>query len=121
MSKTLSALTLLGGATVGAGLMFYLDPDRGARRRARLLRQTKRTGQRAVDLAGDAARDVKDRSRLLVREAVNGRHFKRVLAPRPAVRARLALADGRTGKVALATLAATVAAAGGAMAYRQSH
>jgi len=118
MFKTLATLSFLGGATLGAGLMFYLDPDRGERRRTKLKRQTVRAGRRAGSLTADTARDVADRTRLLVREAANGRHFKRVLAPRTVVRTRLA-ANGRAGKVALATLAATVAAAGGAVAYRQ--
>lgn len=42
--------TLLAGVMVGAGLMYYLDPERGKTRRARLR-----------DQAGRAARDTGDR------------------------------------------------------------
>lgn len=62
MNKTKQVLTLLGGIGAGATLMYFLDPDRGNRRRA-LVRD------KAVGLSNDVknsvnayATDVKNRA-----------------------------------------------------------
>ena len=55
MNAKIGALTL-GGIALGAGLMYVLDPDRGARRRVKLQRQFKYAGKRATALALDAQR-----------------------------------------------------------------
>ena len=54
--KTTGALATLGGVALGAGLMYILDPDRGARRRVRLQRQMKHVGRRAATIALEARR-----------------------------------------------------------------
>jgi hypothetical protein len=58
----MKAITLLGGAGIGAGLMYILDPDRGARRRALVrdkVASAKCTTGRAL---GKTARDLNNRT-----------------------------------------------------------
>ena len=57
MNGKIGALSTLGGIALGAGLMYVLDPDRGARRRLRLRRQLKHGSRKAVALALGARRD----------------------------------------------------------------
>jgi len=56
------------GAIAGAGLAYFLDPDRGARRRALVRDQTVRAGHKAADAAGATARDVRHRAQGLAAE-----------------------------------------------------
>ena len=56
MNGKIGALGTLGGIALGAGLMYVLDPDRGARRRLRLRRQVKHGSRKAVALALGARR-----------------------------------------------------------------
>jgi hypothetical protein len=51
---------LLGGIGVGAGLMYWLDPDRGRQRRARTRSQLLSTRHFVGDLMGDASRELHD-------------------------------------------------------------
>jgi uncharacterized protein (DUF58 family) len=51
-------LGIVGGLAAGAGLMYLLDPDRGARRRARLRKQLQRAGTRTADSIHEARRRV---------------------------------------------------------------
>jgi uncharacterized membrane protein len=50
------------GIGVGAGLMYVLDPDRGARRRAGLRDQFVHTANKAPDLVGATVRDIRNRA-----------------------------------------------------------
>src|SRR5918995_2529717 len=52
-----TALTLIGGSGIGAGLMYLLDPDKGERRRTRLS-ETMSTAAEAVQAT---SRDVAER------------------------------------------------------------
>ena len=54
---------LIGGALAGAGLMYVLDPDRGARRRALLRDQAARARHKLGDGLDATARDVGNRAR----------------------------------------------------------
>jgi len=56
------AAMLLQGAMLGAGAMYLLDPDRGARRRARLRDRSVHLRHRLGDGAVATARDVRNRS-----------------------------------------------------------
>jgi len=56
------ARAMLISAGIGAGLMYFFDPQRGDERRAKLRDQAKRA-QRRTHTALDAAHDVTDRSR----------------------------------------------------------
>ena len=58
MNAKTGALTL-GGVALGAGLMYVLDPDRGARRRLKLQKQLRYAGKRAASLALDAQRVIR--------------------------------------------------------------
>jgi uncharacterized membrane protein len=70
---------LLTGLGVGVGLMYWLDPERGRRRRARLRDRVVRAAHVGADAVGTTARDVKQRasgtvasvSRLARRESVD--------------------------------------------------
>lgn len=54
---------MLGGAALGAGIMYLLDPDRGKGRRALIRDQAVRSARRTRDAAGATARDVQNRTR----------------------------------------------------------
>ena len=86
------ALAAAGGAGLGAGLHYLLDPRAGARRRSRLRGLVAHAVMRAGDAIGSAAADVAGRShaiRPLVRRAFRGGGpvEDRILAER--VRAKL--------------------------------
>ena len=61
-----STLSFLAGATIGAGLMFLLDPDRGNRRRALARDQILSAGRHAGEDIGAKARHLRNRARGLV-------------------------------------------------------
>lgn len=63
MHSSTKAFSLVGGASLGAGLMFFLDPDRGNRRRALMRDQGVRWSRKTRDFAGSTARDVRNRAR----------------------------------------------------------
>lgn len=54
---------LLGAATLGAGLMYLLDPDRGKRRRAELRQQAIHTARVVRETADEVAHDLGNRTR----------------------------------------------------------
>ncbi|HZQ90998.1 MAG TPA: SRPBCC family protein [Terriglobales bacterium] len=55
-------MTLLGGAAVGAGLMYLLDPDRGNRRRALLRDKAVRAEHVSACAVDKAVRDLRNRA-----------------------------------------------------------
>lgn len=57
------------GALLGAGLMFLLDPDRGARRRSLIADKATSARLRAGERVEGRARHLRDRSRGLLAEA----------------------------------------------------
>jgi uncharacterized membrane protein len=61
-----SAKALVSGIGVGAALMYYLDPDRGARRRALVRDRLVHAANVASDAAGASSRDLANRARGLV-------------------------------------------------------
>jgi protease I len=68
MSKMREALGLIGGAAVGAGIMYLLDPDRGGRRRALIRDQAVHLKRKSADAASAAGRDLANRARGVVAE-----------------------------------------------------
>ena len=82
-------LTLLG---LGAGLMYYFDPDKGRRRRALVRDQIDRLGHDLSDATGKGWRDLSNRSRGLAHEA--GSMFEDDQAPDAVVVARVRAALG---------------------------
>ena len=59
----------LAGVVVGAGLMYLLDPQGGARRRALITDKAGHLGSEAGERMGGRARDLRNRSRGLLAEA----------------------------------------------------
>jgi hypothetical protein len=56
-------MSLVGGAGFGAGLMYFLDPDRGRRRRALVRDKGVRWSRKTREFAGSASRDVGNRAK----------------------------------------------------------
>ena len=84
---------LIGGAGLGAGLMYMLDPDRGRRRRALARDQVARLANRAPRVWGATARDVGNRLRGMVAEI--GSRFSAGEAPDDVLVARVRSKMGR--------------------------
>ena len=63
--------TLLLGALSGAGLMYFLDPRAGAKRRALLKDQAEKLKNTATDQADDLSHYAVDKSRGVVHEAAS--------------------------------------------------
>jgi hypothetical protein len=61
--------TLLCGMAAGAALMYFLDPDRGGRRRALLRDKVVGLSNDIGDAATGAARDLRNRAQGIVAEA----------------------------------------------------
>jgi hypothetical protein len=62
-------MAIISGAGIGALLMYFLDPDRGRRRRAMLQDQATKASRKISDAADATARDVRNRSAGLLWEA----------------------------------------------------
>jgi osmotically-inducible protein OsmY len=56
-------ISLIGGAGFGAGLMYFLDPDRGRRRRAMARDKARRWSRQARGAAETTVRDMSNRTR----------------------------------------------------------
>ena len=65
-------LFLLGGLGLGAGLMYFFDPQMGRRRRALVRDQAVRLGNDAADALRDRTRDLGNRAYGLACEARSG-------------------------------------------------
>jgi hypothetical protein len=63
MHTSTRAFSLVGGAGLGAGLMYFLDPDRGRRRRALMRDKGVRWSRKTRDFAGSTSRDVRNRAK----------------------------------------------------------
>jgi osmotically-inducible protein OsmY len=61
-------LNLIGGIGIGIALMYYFDPDRGARRRKLLADQIRSMASQSDDAIGKTSRDLRNRTRGLVAE-----------------------------------------------------
>ena len=66
-----TGLALLYGVGVGAALMYILDPDRGARRRALLRDKCARASNKTQEYVGKMSRDLGNRAQGLVAETKN--------------------------------------------------
>ncbi len=84
---------LVGGALLGAGLMYLLDPDRGRRRRAMLRDQMVHLVNRTPDAAETAVRDLYHRAQGLAAEA--GSRLRSDTADEVVVEARVRAELGR--------------------------
>ncbi|TMA98907.1 MAG: hypothetical protein E6J64_22790 [Deltaproteobacteria bacterium] len=59
-------LVAMGGFAAGAGVLFWLDPRSGARRRAKVGHQATHASRQAGDAAGKTARDLANRAKGLL-------------------------------------------------------
>jgi osmotically-inducible protein OsmY len=66
-----TGLTLLYGMGIGAALMYILDPDRGARRRALLRDKCVSASNKTQEYVGKMSRDLGNRAQGLVAETKN--------------------------------------------------
>ena len=55
-------LSLVSGASLGAGLMYFFDPDRGRRRRALMRDKGIRWSRKTREFAGSTSRDMQNRA-----------------------------------------------------------
>lgn len=63
-----STLAFLGGLALGAGLMYYLDPDRGPRRRALARDKAVRLTHETQEAVSAKARDIRNRAKGVLAE-----------------------------------------------------
>jgi osmotically-inducible protein OsmY len=69
---------LVGGVGIGAALMYFLDPDRGKRRRALVRDKVEATGNKVGSYAEKVSRDIRDRAYGVVEEAKSLLHHEEV-------------------------------------------
>src|SRR5262245_61419042 len=81
-----------GGVVLGAGLMYYLDPIRGRKRRARINDAVLHAQRHERNLLSKASRDAKQRAHGLVERA---KHRPSPDAPDPVVESRVRACLGR--------------------------
>ncbi|MFN2387605.1 MAG: BON domain-containing protein [Thermoanaerobaculia bacterium] len=103
--KKNSALALLGGLGVGALLMYVLDPQRGAQRRALARDKATRLGHRAGEALAARSRDLRNRTRGVAAKTRSLVHKEEdvpneVLAER--VRSRIGRVVGHPGSIEVA-------------------
>ncbi len=67
--NTRGTAALLGGMGLGAALMYYFDPTRGARRRGMLRDRLTHAANAAGDAVGTTSRDLANRARGFAAEA----------------------------------------------------
>ena len=97
-------IAIAGGVAVGAALMYFLDPDRGRRRRAMVKDRVSHLASVVPDIAGTTGRDLANRSRGLVaqargRFASDDRNDDETIVAR--VRSRMGRAVSHPGSVAV--------------------
>lgn len=119
-TPSIATLGTLAGLGTGAALMYLLDPDRGARRRAQLGRGLKRAGRQVAERAGEVASAVAERSQ----DALDAARAAGVL-PRLSAGQRLAARARRivrssSGRWALGALLAAAALTGGTRLARET-
>lgn len=69
MARVREVFEVLGGIALGAGTMYFLDPQRGRRRRAMVRDKTNHAVNAVGREIGKASRDLRNRTRGLVAEA----------------------------------------------------
>ncbi|MDQ4121208.1 MAG: SRPBCC family protein [Acidobacteriota bacterium] len=69
MERNESLLSILGAIGAGAALVYFLDPNRGARRRAGLLNKASSVANKTPDILGKTGRDLSNRAYGLVAQA----------------------------------------------------
>jgi hypothetical protein len=118
MNRTAQALGLLGGAALGAGLMYVMDPDRGPLRRAKLRRQAKLASRWTAAKANAAVHEAAVISKDLLDEARKNPYVASILPARKSFVKRLLTPESRTGQIAVVLLGTAIAATGGTLAAR---
>jgi osmotically-inducible protein OsmY len=102
--KTMNKKAALVGVGVGAALMYFLDPDRGKRRRALVRDKVESAGNKASNYAEKMGRDIRNRAYGMVAETKalfrNEEVTDSVLEDR--VRAKLGRSPVRIGAIGVA-------------------
>lgn len=88
MNSINRGLTLIGGAALGAGLMYLLDPDMGRRRRTLIRDKMIRTSNVTGRTTGRSQQDLMNRARGIVAET-QSRLRRDKTAPDPVIAARV--------------------------------
>lgn len=114
-----NALTVIGGVAAGLGLMYFLDPDQGRRRRAVMRDQMVHAAHKTGDAMDATSRDLANRARGAAAE-LRGRLGREevdddVLCER--VRARVGAVLGRSGGVEVAVREGRVVLGGPILAH----
>ena len=93
-SAAVDAIAILGGIGIGAAIMYFMDPDRGRRRRALVRDQVQHLASRVPEAAGTTRRDLANRARGLAAQA-RGRFADEGASDDDVVVARVRSALGR--------------------------
>lgn len=72
------SVAIIGGVGLGAALMYFLDPDRGKRRRELVRDKVEATGNKVGSYADKITRDIRDRASGIVEEAKSLLHHEEV-------------------------------------------
>jgi len=129
MNRTSQTIALMSSAALGAGLMYVLDPDRGALRRARLRRRALIARRWASAKAQEAAHEAAVVSKDLIREAAvvskdllaearKNPYVASILPARKSLVKKLLSPESRSGQLAVVLLGTAIAATGGTLAAR---
>ncbi|HMH49698.1 MAG TPA: hypothetical protein VK548_05655 [Candidatus Acidoferrum sp.] len=114
-----NALSVIGGVTAGLGLMYFLDPDQGRRRRALVKDQMVHAAYRTGDAVDATSRDIANRARGAVAE-LRGRLNQEAVSDdilRDRVRARVGAVVGYASSIEAEVQDGRVTLAGPVLAH----
>src|ERR1044071_2997841 len=96
-----NALSVIGGVTAGLGLMYFLDPEQGRRRRALVKDQMVHAAYRTGDAVDATSRDIANRARAAVAELRGRLNQEAVIDDilRDRVRARVGAVVGHASSI----------------------
>ena len=114
-----NVLSVIGGVTAGLGLMYFLDPEQGRRRRALMRDQMVHAAHKTGDAVDATSRDIANRARGAVAE-LRGRLRNDIVSDdvlRERVRARVGAVVGRSASIDVDVLDGRVTLGGPVLAH----